>query len=34
MKVVTDPGDSDLRPGMLVTARQLRDINSVLKRRV
>jgi DNA-directed RNA polymerase subunit beta' len=33
MKVVTDPGDSDLRPGMLVTARQLRDINSVLKRR-
>lgn len=33
MKVVTDPGDSDLRSGMLVTARQLRDINSVLKRR-
>lgn len=33
MKVVTDAGDSDLRPGMLITARQLRDINSVLKRR-
>jgi DNA-directed RNA polymerase subunit beta' len=33
-KVVTDAGDSTtLRPGMIVSARKLRDDNSVLKRR-
>ncbi len=33
-KVVTDPGDSQtLRPGMIITARRLRDENSLLKRR-
>ena len=32
-KVVADPGDSDLRPGMIITARRLRDENSVLRRR-
>ncbi|HOP00242.1 MAG TPA: DNA-directed RNA polymerase subunit beta', partial [Bacteroidales bacterium] len=33
-KVVTDSGDSQtLRPGMIVTARKLRDENSVLKRK-
>ncbi|HOM39976.1 MAG TPA: DNA-directed RNA polymerase subunit beta' [Bacteroidales bacterium] len=33
-KVVTDPGDSQtLRPGMIITARKLRDENSLLKRR-
>jgi len=33
-KVVVDPGDSDnLRAGMIVTARRLRDENSQLKRR-
>jgi DNA-directed RNA polymerase subunit beta' len=33
-KVITDAGDSQtLRPGMIVTARKLRDDNSVLKRR-
>ncbi len=30
---VTDPGDSDLREGSLVSARMMRDINSSLKRR-
>lgn len=30
---VTDPGDSDLREGSLVSARKMRDINSSLKRR-
>ncbi|HPF04181.1 MAG TPA: DNA-directed RNA polymerase subunit beta', partial [Bacteroidales bacterium] len=33
-KIVTDSGDSQtLRPGMIVTARKLRDENSVLKRK-
>ena len=33
-KVVTDGGDSQtLRPGMIITARKLRDENSLLKRR-
>ncbi|MGQ9620072.1 MAG: DNA-directed RNA polymerase subunit beta', partial [Bacteroidales bacterium] len=33
-KVVIDPGDSQtLRPGMIITARKLRDENSLLKRR-
>lgn len=33
-KVVTDPGDApDLRPGQIITARQLRDENSKLKRK-
>jgi DNA-directed RNA polymerase subunit beta' len=33
-KVVTDAGDSQtLRPGMIISARKLRDDNSVLKRR-
>lgn len=33
-KVITDSGDSQtLRPGMIITARKLRDDNSVLKRR-
>jgi len=33
-KVVVDPGDSQtLRPGMIITARKLRDENSLLKRR-
>jgi DNA-directed RNA polymerase subunit beta' len=32
-KVVIDPGDSNLRPGMIITARKLRDDNSLLKRR-
>jgi len=32
-KVVVEAGDSELRPGQIITVRQLRDINSVLKRR-
>ena len=33
-KVVTDAGDSDsLQPGQIITARKLRDENSMLKRR-
>ncbi len=32
-KVVTDEGDSSLKPGQIVTARKLRDENSVLKRK-
>jgi DNA-directed RNA polymerase subunit beta' len=33
-KVITDSGDSQtLRPGMIITARKLRDENSLLKRR-
>jgi DNA-directed RNA polymerase subunit beta' len=32
-KVVTDEGDSALRPGQIVTARKLRDENSILKRK-
>ncbi len=33
-KVVTDAGDStDVEPGQIITARKLRDINSMLKRR-
>jgi len=32
-KVVTDAGDSALRPGQIITVRKLRDENSVLKRR-
>ena len=33
-KVVTDAGDSDnVKPGMIITARKLRDENSALKRR-
>lgn len=33
-KVVVDAGDSDeLKPGQIVTARKLRDVNSVLKRK-
>jgi len=33
-KVIVEPGDStDLKPGMIVSARQLRDINSQLKRK-
>ncbi|MBN2167214.1 MAG: DNA-directed RNA polymerase subunit beta' [Marinilabiliaceae bacterium] len=32
-KVVVDEGDSSLRPGMIITARRLRDENSQLKRR-
>jgi DNA-directed RNA polymerase subunit beta' len=32
-KVVVEAGDSALRPGMIVTARKLRDDNSLLKRR-
>jgi len=31
-KVVIDGGDSTLRPGQIITARQLRDENSLLKR--
>jgi DNA-directed RNA polymerase subunit beta' len=34
MKVIEDPGDSEnLKEGMIVTARKLRDENSMLKRR-
>ena len=33
MKVVEDAGDSELKPGMLISARRLRDENSTLKRR-
>ncbi|GAB7086649.1 DNA-directed RNA polymerase subunit beta' [Marinifilum fragile] len=34
MKVVVDAGDSDeLKAGQIVTARKLRDVNSILKRR-
>ena len=34
MKVIEDPGDSEtLKQGMIVSARKLRDANSVLKRR-
>ncbi|MFH0896335.1 MAG: DNA-directed RNA polymerase subunit beta', partial [Bacteroidota bacterium] len=32
-KVVVDSGDSELRPGMIITARKLRDENSMLKRK-
>ncbi|MGE4290438.1 MAG: DNA-directed RNA polymerase subunit beta', partial [Salinivirgaceae bacterium] len=32
-KVVTDAGDSSLRPGQIITARKLRDENSILKRK-
>jgi DNA-directed RNA polymerase subunit beta' len=32
-KVVIEAGDSPLRPGMIITARKLRDDNSLLKRR-
>jgi DNA-directed RNA polymerase subunit beta' len=33
-KVVTDAGDSDeVKPGQIITARKLRDVNSALKRR-
>lgn len=32
-KVVVDEGDSALKPGMIITARKLRDENSVLKRK-
>ena len=32
-KVVTEAGDSGLRPGQIITVRKLRDENSVLKRR-
>ncbi len=30
--VITEPGDSDLKAGQIVTARKLRDVNSKLKR--
>ncbi len=33
MKVVVDPGDSNLKPGQIITFRKLRDENSQLKRR-
>ena len=32
-KVVTEPGDSELRAGMIITARRLRDENSLLRRK-
>src|SRR5208283_843852 len=32
-KVIVEPGDSNLRAGMIITARKLRDDNSLLKRR-
>ena len=32
-KVIIEPGDSPLRAGMIITARKLRDDNSLLKRR-
>ncbi len=32
-KVVVEAGDSNLRPGQIITARKLRDDNSLLKRR-
>jgi DNA-directed RNA polymerase subunit beta' len=32
-KVITEPGDSDLRSGQILSARKLRDENSSLKRR-
>jgi len=32
-KVITEPGDSGLRPGQILSARKLRDENSSLKRR-
>ena len=32
-KIVLEPGDSELRAGMIVTARRLRDENSVLRRK-
>jgi len=32
-KVIVDAGDSGLRPGQIITARKLRDENSILKRR-
>ncbi|MEN6453261.1 MAG: DNA-directed RNA polymerase subunit beta', partial [Prolixibacteraceae bacterium] len=32
-KVVVEPGDSDLRAGMIITSRRLRDENSSLRRR-
>jgi len=31
-KVIVEPGDSDLRPGQIISARKLRDVNSSLKR--
>jgi DNA-directed RNA polymerase subunit beta' len=31
--VVTDPGDSEYRPGQIITLRKLRDDNSILKRK-
>jgi len=33
MKVVEDPGDSNLKPGQIISFRRLRDENSQLKRR-
>ncbi len=32
-KVIDDQGDSDLRPGQIITVRKLRDENSILKRK-
>jgi DNA-directed RNA polymerase subunit beta' len=32
-KVVEDPGESGLKPGQIITARKLRDENSILKRK-
>ncbi|MEL7587038.1 MAG: DNA-directed RNA polymerase subunit beta' [Prolixibacteraceae bacterium] len=32
-KIVTEPGDSELRAGMIITSRRLRDENSSLRRR-
>jgi DNA-directed RNA polymerase subunit beta' len=32
-RVVMEPGDSDLKPGMIISARKLRDENSMLKRK-
>lgn len=32
-KVIIEPGDSNLKAGMIITARKLRDDNSLLKRR-
>ncbi len=32
-KVIVDAGDSNLRPGQIVTARKLRDENSILRRK-
>jgi DNA-directed RNA polymerase subunit beta' len=33
MKVVVAAGDSDLKPGMIISSRTLRDVNSQLKRK-